>query len=160
MKDYSKGKIYAIYEADQLLYIGSTVQKLSQRMALHRAHSKNQSMPLYRYVNDRADKWDGLYIELVEDFPCKSKNELERREGEYIRNRKPPYNKVIAGRTWKERYEVNREAVIEKQCQYHEANREALLEKQRQYSKANREKLSEYQRQYRARKRAEKEVAQ
>ena len=191
MKDYSTGKIYAIWEADQLLYIGSTVQKLSQRMALHRANSKqpkNASYPLYKYVNERPDKWEGLYIELVETYPCESNAELERREGEYIRNRKPPYNKHIEGRTRKEWCEDNREAVLEYHRQYREANRETILEqrrqyreanrdslceKNRQYREANREKISEYKRQYheanrekrneynrqyRARKRAEKEA--
>ena len=135
MKEYSKGKIYAIWEADQLLYIGSTIQALSRRMALHRSSSKQPkkaAYPLYKYVIERPEKWEGIYIELVENFPCESKDDLERREGEYIRNRKPPYNKHIEGRT-KNEYD-------------------------RRYYEANREKRNEYQRQYRARKRGEKEA--
>ena len=42
MPDYSKGKIYAIksYQCDDI-YIGSTVNKLSDRLSYHKTHYKS-----------------------------------------------------------------------------------------------------------------------
>ena len=39
------------------------------------------------------------YIELLENFPCSCKTELNKREGELMRENKNCINKNIAGRT-------------------------------------------------------------
>ena len=44
---------------------------------------------------------DNFYIELVENYPCNTKEELMAREGHYIRER-ATLNHMIAGRTEKE----------------------------------------------------------
>jgi hypothetical protein len=44
--------------------------------------------------------YSDAYIELIEDFPCGSKKELSRREGELILKHKDNVvNKMVAGRT-------------------------------------------------------------
>ena len=94
---YKRGKIYTIrcrYD-DTLIYVGSTIEKyLSSRMSKHRF---NPLSCLNNYVNG---DWDNWYIELYENYPCNSKQELEKREGEIIRligN----INKRIEGRSQK-----------------------------------------------------------
>ena len=86
MLDYKNGKIYTIRNKNnnELIYVGSTCKKyLSDRMGNHRAHSKkNPNTLFYKLV----ENWNDWYIELYENFPCESKNELTKREGEVIRD--------------------------------------------------------------------------
>ena len=128
-KRYENGKIYTIrcrYD-DTLIYVGSTIEKyLSSRMSKHR-YSK--SCEVCKYIND---DWGNWYIELYENYPCKSKQELEKREGEIIRligN----INKRIAGRTNKEYIEDNKEKHTEYCKKY-----------SKEYYKNNRDKVLEY----------------
>jgi len=83
MPDYSKSKIYKIQSASQpdVVYYGSTTQKyLSTRMADHRATFKRGE---YRSSHEILKRPDAKII-LVENFPCASKDELLKREYEYI----------------------------------------------------------------------------
>jgi hypothetical protein len=75
--------------------------------------------------------WDSFYIELYENYNCNSKEELNRREGEVIREI-GTLNKVIAGRTPHEYYKDN----FEKKKEY---------EKQYMSVPENRAKRNEYQ---------------
>ena len=137
---YQRGKIYTVrcYDDDTLIYVGSTIQPLSARMATHRS---DNLCSLYKYVNGN---WDNWYIELYEEYPCNNKQILEKREGEITRligN----INKCIAGRTHKEWVIDNKEYYK----LYYENNKEKILEKVNEYRNANKEKLAEYQKQYR-----------
>ena len=51
-------------------------------------------------------------IELLEYFPCDTLQELERREGEHIRNNES-VNKVVAGRTKQESYHDKKDKILE-----------------------------------------------
>lgn len=65
-------------------YIGSTCQKyLCQRKALHMQHAKRwPTTRVYAYLLEHPDE---ISIELIEDWPCASKNELNTRENYWIR---------------------------------------------------------------------------
>ncbi len=65
------------YSTDKI-YIGSTIQTLSKKMS----EIQNSNMNV---VLDFINKHDDVYIELLENFPCKSKEELNKRQGELIR---------------------------------------------------------------------------
>lgn len=56
-------------------------------------------------------KYDDVCIELIEEFPCNSKVELLKREGEIIKQTPNCVNRCVAGRTKKEWDEANREHV-------------------------------------------------
>ena len=58
-------------------------------------------------------KYDDAYIELIEECPCNDKNELNRREGQMIREMNC-VNKRIEGRTGKEYREDNKEYIKQK----------------------------------------------
>ena len=98
--DYSNGKIYTIrsFQTDKY-YIGSTTTSLAKRFSCHKFDYKNgRSISSSEIV-----KFDDAYIELLEDYPCGSKNELNKREGQLIRQYKNEcVNNNIAGRTDKE----------------------------------------------------------
>lgn len=86
MPDYKNGKIYTIRNKndDKLIYVGSTCKKyLSDRMGNHRSHCKKNPNALFYGL---VENWNDWYIELYENFPCESKNELTKREGEVIRD--------------------------------------------------------------------------
>jgi hypothetical protein len=133
-------------------------------MAQHRSHSTEESGKLAFLVM----KHPSAYIELVENHPCDTREQLHRKEGEHIRA-KECVNKVIAGRTHKEwmnetKYkrptpqtkqirkstEQSRDAKAQYDKEYRAERAEELNAKKKLYYLANREKLCEYQRQRRA----------
>jgi hypothetical protein len=100
MPDYSKGKIYTLrsYQTDEI-YIGSSVNTLPKRLGYHKNNYKCWKNEKYNYVSSfELIKYDDCYIELLEDYPCENRNQLEKREGELIRSM-DCVNKNIAGRT-------------------------------------------------------------
>jgi hypothetical protein len=134
---YANGKIYCLrsHQTDNI-YIGSTRQPLYKRLHQHKKHKENNLA-----------KYDDVYIELIEEYPCKNRMELCKKEGEHIRAN-DCVNKIIAGRTQKERYIDNRDKILEYQNQYYIDNRDKKLENQKQYHIDNRDKLLKNQKQY------------
>jgi hypothetical protein len=94
-------------------------------------------------------------IELVENCPCNSKEELLQREGYYIRNNNC-VNKFIPDRTRKEYLETNKEKLKEYHKKYDETNKERIAERKKNYSETNKEKLKEYHKKYYQQKKEEK----
>jgi hypothetical protein len=76
MADYSKGKIYKL-SGNGRDYYGSTTQPLTKRYY----HHKNNITGCIREMLGTDFK-----IELIEEFPCKTKQELEDRELFWINN--------------------------------------------------------------------------
>jgi hypothetical protein len=111
--NYQNGKIYTIrsFQTDDVYY-GSTTQPLSKRLSKHKGDYKQWQNNKHHYVTSyELIKFDDCYIELYELYPCNSKTELEKREGQVIRENKNAVNKVIAGRTKKEYYLENIDTV-------------------------------------------------
>ena len=142
---YENGKIYTIRNhTDDEIYVGSTCLPLSKRLYNHKLLCKHNrcNMKIYDHV-DKLGGWDNFFIELHENYPCETKNELLRREGQVQRELKASLNKRIAGRTYNEWHEENRATIQVNQKNYREANREKLTEQSRQYWEKNRETLKE-----------------
>ncbi|MCR9134285.1 MAG: hypothetical protein NXI08_17085 [bacterium] len=141
MNRYEKSKIYKIVDAGyNKCYIGSTCEELSQRMTRHRAY-------YFKYLRDNKEQVkmnstllldeygvENCKIELVELYPCKTKAELLRKEGEYIKSNKC-VNKIISGRTAQEYRQDNKEKISANAKRYQEENKEEL----KQYRKDNAE---------------------
>jgi hypothetical protein len=179
MPDYSKAKIYRIYCGNDE-YIGSTTRPLSERMAKHRTEYKKGNMAITSRIVFDKHGVENCKIELIEDFPCERREQLDKREGEIQRERLC-VNKYVAGRTTTEYYLENREVLIDIQKQYRERNKDNVDEYHRQhyldnkdiyienakkyreqnkdkvaeyrakYREKNKDKIAEYQRQYRER---------
>ncbi|NDD86081.1 hypothetical protein EB118_26265 [bacterium] len=136
MVKYQNGKIYKIVSNtdDDICYIGSTTKKyLCQRMENHRNGYKlwkrgdkvsNTSSHIlfdkYGIANCR--------IELIEIFPCNSKDELTKQEGKWIRNLNC-VNRYIAGRTGFEWYRDNIKTMTEYHKNYRDVNKSIIAEK-------------------------------
>jgi len=148
MPNYQNGKIYTMRcrTDESKIYVGSTVERLTQRLAKHRYQSKTKPhLKLYQIVNCN---WDDWYIELFELYPCDSKEELLKREGEIIREI-GNLNTVICGRTRKEYYHDNKEKISEIHKNWNENNKEKMNEYFKEYREINKEKNKQYQNEYR-----------
>jgi len=138
--NYNNGKIYKIhsYVTDKI-YIGSTCQKLSVRFASHKAKFKRGlQMSTSKQIFEK-----DIYcmIELIEKFPSKCKEELNRREGYWIKKEKECVNKLVAGRTKKEYLEENKDKIAANKKIYHKKNIDKLTVKYKQYYKDNKESI-------------------
>jgi hypothetical protein len=147
MPDYSKGKIYKILNAiNDEIYVGSTVETLSVRMAKHRHDIKRRThLPLYKSMDELSV--EHFYIELIENFPCNDIYELRAREGYYIREI-GTLNKVVAGRTPKEWEEEHKEEIKEYKKQHRESHKEDYKEYNKQYYENNKEHIKDNVKQY------------
>ena len=119
---YQNGKIYKLISKEMpgLVYYGSTYTTLKKRMSVHASPSnKSCSKLLFGYGTPE--------IILIEDYPCSSKKELARREGEYHRGNEC-INKNVAGRTHKEYRDDNKE----KTKIYYIDNKEIINERKRE----------------------------
>ena len=151
MPNYQNGKIYSIrsHQTDDI-YIGSSTNPISKRFSTHKSKYNNWINDLHRYVSSfELFKYDDVYYELIECFPCNSKEELHKREGEIIRETENCVNKRIAGRTKKQYREDNREVIKEKKKQYREDNREMVLLKKKQYYENNKNVILSQQKEHR-----------
>jgi len=138
-KNYQNGKIYSIRSHQtELIYIGSTTEPLSKRLSVHKRDYKRYKNNKHHYITSfEIIKHNDYYIELIENYPCNSKDELRMREGQIIRETANAVNKRIEGRT-----------MSEYQKQYRENNKEQIKEKQKQYYEDNKELFIEYKKQH------------
>ena len=114
--DYKNGKIYCIYNyVNSEVYVGSTCSSLSKRMSEHRNNARTSAkMRHYAlYESMREHGFDTHCIELYELYPCETKMELHRREGEVIREI-GTLNKRIEGRSKEEFYNDNYDRINHK----------------------------------------------
>ena len=141
--NYSQGKIYTIRSRndDSLIYVGSTIQPLSKRWGGHKLDSKKHpNILLYQTINN---DWFNWYIELHENYPCNSKMELLKREGEVMREI-GTLNKRIEGRTRQEYYQQNADNICKQKKEYYQKNTDKI----KKYYQQNADKKKEYQKEY------------
>ncbi len=146
MPDYSQGKIYKLFSVsnEDLIYYGSTTTTLNKRLTKHISDYKNDRGCTSKKVIAAGD----YKMELIENYPCNSKTELERREGEYTKANKC-VNEVIAGRTYKEYCKDNKEYIKKLNKDWRENNKEYRKEYTKKYYEDNKEKEAEKDKKYR-----------
>lgn len=145
---YQNGKIYKLVcDATPIVYYGSTIRSLAQRLAKHKAISNNcGSKELFELGN--------VSIVLVEEYPCNSMVELKSRERIYIEfmlnnfNHRVICNERIPTRTKEEWYQDNKEYVNEKTRKWRHDNIEYYSEYKKQHYQKNREFLNEKQKKH------------
>ena len=150
MNRYEKGKICKITDGGyEKCYIGSTCEDLSKRLARHREKHRQHLRQKYRkvYVFELFDEYgvENCKIELIENYPCKSKEELLQREGHYIRSIEC-VNKKINGRTKKQYQEEHKEENKERCKEWARNNHEKLM----QYRQDRKEQLDAYNKEWKA----------
>ena len=75
---------------------------------------------------------DKFRIELIEEYPCSSKQDLRTKEAEWIL-KEGTLNRAIPGRTQKQRYEDNKDKLCEKQRMRSKLKKEEISEKKKEY---------------------------
>jgi hypothetical protein len=144
MPDYQKGRIYKLWSpqgTEEEVYYGSTTDELRKRKNAHKIKNNNCSSKIL------FEKYDDVRIELVEEYPCNNRAELEKKEGEYIRNNKC-LNKIIVGRTLEEYYQDNKEYIRKIHKNYRENNKEYIKKINENYRENNKEQLAEKSKKY------------
>ncbi len=147
MPNYQTSKIYKIVsDNSDKIYVGSTTQTLCKRFATHSAKFKGFLEGKYHFITSFSVLQEGnCSIVLLEGFPCNNKDELFKKEREYI-EKIDCVNKFKPGRSreeWrKDYYENHRETEREQQKAYREANREKIALQRKAYREANREKIA------------------
>ena len=131
---YKNGKIYTIRykNDDSLIYVGSTIQPWFKRWYGHKCRVNNEKSKEYNfflYQKMRKTNIEDWYIELYEEFSCENKEQLNKREGQIIREI-GTLNKLIAGRTQKEYIEDNKDKIKEYKKEYQEKKRNNIRKKE------------------------------
>ena len=131
---YKNAKVYKILNhIDDDVYVGSTCQPLSKRMAQHRQDAV-RSLYSKRIVYEKMTRmgFDHFYIELVEECPCDNKEQLRKKEGQYIRDI-ATLNNNVAGRSKSEYKHDNKDRISVQNKEYAKAHREhkTTLQKER-----------------------------
>ena len=128
---YQNGKIYCIwsYETDEI-YIGSTCDELDHRLKGHRDKYKQflNGKKNCNQVSNKILKYGDAQIGIIEEYPCNTKQELLRREGE-LQQQIKCVNKLIAGQTDKEWRILHKTDLLDYGKKYQKKNREKLLQK-------------------------------
>jgi hypothetical protein len=152
---YETAKIYQLICDDGHYYYGSTINELRIRFRDHKNASKRQPYRVYEHIN--AAGWEDVRIVLVEEYPCANRQELNKKENEYILAHKADplcLNNNLACLTDAQRKEYKRkhtEENKEKLAEYHRAARtgnQSVAEYQRRYRTDNKEELRESKRKY------------
>jgi hypothetical protein len=153
--DYKNGKIYRIVcNETGLQYIGSTTQKLTQRLTSHKVKYKGYLNEKYHYVTSfKILENNNFDIILIENCSCDNKEELHKRERYFIEtmncvNKNIPtrtdkeyrnYNKEVM----KEYYENNKDKIKEIKKEYYENNKNIIKELSKEYYENNKNKIKE-----------------
>ena len=145
MVDYSKSKIYLLKSKNSdKVYVGSTTKTLVERFTGHKKdfkYSKN-------YITSfEILKYPDCFIELYMNYPCSTKKELRRKEGEIIKLLNC-VNKRVDGRTYKEYFLDNEQKIKKYKKQYNEIHKEENRIYMKQYYQQNKEILSKKQKIY------------
>jgi group I intron endonuclease len=143
---YSKGKIYRLI-CENEEYIGSTCDTLSKRLHRHKNEAKRTGSKVYRHINDKG--WDNANMVLLEEYPCNSKLELERRERYWIEERLPSLNTNVPTRTIQEYRKVNAEKTKEYFKTYYEENKQSIQENNKAYREEHKGQIATNQKSYR-----------
>jgi hypothetical protein len=93
MVNYELGKIYTIRSSETVgVYVGSTCDNLAKRFGGHKASYKLNENVSSKHIFDYGI--ENAYIELLENYPCNSREELNKREGEHMRLMENCVNKL------------------------------------------------------------------
>jgi len=162
MPNYSNGVIYKIIQrnGEGQIYIGSTCV-LKNRVRQHKSSctcetSPHHQLPVYQHIRANGG-WINWEIQILEEYPCESKAELEIRERYWIEKERPSLNEkrparaVLAGgkkeaeRQWRKE---NADRMREYQRQYRQENADTIREYKRQWNEDHKEALRERKREY------------
>jgi len=145
---YENGKIYRIVcNTTGKYYYGSTHITLEDRLIQHKRDFKRYLNVKFSYISSFDILENNNYIiELVEEYPCSNKRDLEKQEDIYIKkfmNDDLCVNKSRAFTTKEEKREIKKKYRKQYNKQYNKKNRDKIRERNKQKYIKNRDKYSE-----------------
>jgi len=161
---YQHGKIYRLVCEDSHFYIGSTVTSLEKRFGCHMySIEKRLCGGKYKYLY--TIPINEIYIELVERFPCETREQLRKRENDHIIRYKDHPLCLNTYHAYQDEYDKkryhaayyrnHRESIKKDQQQYYEENREKILAYHVRYSEENADQIKARRDAYKASHRKE-----
>jgi hypothetical protein len=133
------------------VYIGSTIKEAGVAFKNYKSHYKkylkaeDDKKPSYLTAYDLI-KYDDCIITVLENVNVETQKELSKIEAGYIKKTTNCINKIIPGRTDKERYQANREHKLEQAKAFSEANPEKVREYSKNFRKNHKDEINEKQR--------------
>ena len=150
---FNKSLLYTIRSPHtDKYYIGSTTQILCKRFSDHNVNYKRHLNGTCPNITSsyKILELGGAYIEMLEEINCENRNQLEKREGELIREHKANcVNHCIPGRTKKEWSTDNADRLREQHKQYALLNADTIKAYQKEYNLLNADKLKQVSKEYR-----------
>jgi len=134
--DYQKSKIYKLECEDGCYYYGATTGSLNTRLRGHKKASTTQPYRVYKHINEIG--WDKVKITLMEEYPCESRTDLNKRESDFIyeaRKDEKCLNTILSFATEQQRHE--------RQKTYLETYKRSLTEQRIEYNHAYNKKYRE-----------------
>lgn len=148
---YNNSLIYELYDISnpEHRYIGSTKDKLKTRLTDHKTRSKQfLSGQLNKYCTSHEIIKNNNYdIRIIQKVNVESKSKLYDLEGFYQRTMNC-VNRIIQGRTPKQRYIDNKDKILKIRKQYYKDNKNKILKIRKQYYKDNKDKILLQRKQY------------
>jgi hypothetical protein len=156
-KQFPRAVVYVLQCIDNYYYIGSTVNDPRYRLNNHKQDSvKFPERPIYTHINSIG--WDNVLLEVVEEFPCNTREELYEKEDELVKQSlQDTYclNHIRAFVSKEERkanvqnyYLTHRQEIIDQHKVYLEANKDKVDAYHAAYRLENAEKRREYSAKY------------
>jgi hypothetical protein len=149
---YNNGKIYKLVSNHtDKIYVGSTCkERLCQRLGVHKNDYKE-------WLKDNNNSYISSYelfklgdveIILLESIKCETKDELLKKEREYIEKYKDIIvNKIRPSRTRKEYREDNKEEIKQYKKNYDVENKEEIKQYKKKYYEDNKDNILEKKKQ-------------
>jgi len=142
-------KIYCLDENIKDCYIGSTTNFYKRKIDHKTRCNNNFNFKLYTFIraNGGFTNWN---FEVLEKFENKiSKGDLEKIEGQYIKNNNATLNSIIPTGLTKQEYNKeykvnNKEKISERKQEYYINNKKKISERKQEYYINNKEKKKEY----------------
>jgi predicted GIY-YIG superfamily endonuclease len=150
--------IYYISYQNELLYVGST-EHIAQRKRDHKSACFNKNdtrynKKLYKYIRSQGIEWSSLQWSF-EECLLETKKEAFEYETKKQIELNPLCNNILAKQSQKQRYEKNKEHIIEKNKEWAQNNREKVREIKKRYVENNPEKNRESKQKYKEKNREE-----
>jgi len=128
---------------------------LKERLTKHEVDYRNWQEGKFCYITSyRLLEYPDYYIELLEKFPCDSREELCRREGQLIRGNQC-VNKNVAGRTCAQYYQDHKNELLLRRNtkenkaikavnnrQHYQKNKDEILLMTKKYRQKNRDEIA------------------
>lgn len=146
-----KARIYRINnDIDDEFYVGGTTQTLSKRFGDHKLTATTKpNRKIYNHMNSLGA--DHFRIVLIEQIEVESKEQLRKKEDEYIRLLKPKLNMINSVLNIDELYQknkvykkVNKESIAKVVKKYACDHKEEIAQYKQEYATVHKDKLDEY----------------